>query len=293
VLLIQNHSSGTALLPPQVPGLGIGSIGASLARHGYRQQEYLTFPSKKLLATWWAPGCRCRACSAVSALPGAWDLSLPQLPPPSPLPQGLLEHHAHRPTWCLATRPLRLRPCQVMAAGPELGVGRCCCRRCCCRFAPPQDLYEQLPRVFVSELQVEKLSPESQVRPPPLLLPAKGDRRARGTPGCRCPYLRRSRPAGSTLPPLTPRAVTGMTLSRPPGACMHARTRNPRHPIAGHHPQLHRPAAQRQRAAGLGLDVVGRAALGRPQLGALPAAASGERVRRLVGGRALTGLAPA
>ncbi len=65
-----------------MPGLGISSIGSALTKHGYQQQEYLTFPVKKLLATW---------------------------------------------------------------------------------FAPPQELYSCLPRVFVSELQVEKLSPESQV----------------------------------------------------------------------------------------------------------------------------------
>lgn len=65
-----------------MPGLGISSIGSALTKHGYHQKEYLTFPGKKLLATW---------------------------------------------------------------------------------FAPPQELYSYLPRVFVSELQVEKLSAESQV----------------------------------------------------------------------------------------------------------------------------------
>jgi hypothetical protein len=45
---INPHSARAA----QVPGLGIGSIGAGLAAQGYRQQEYLTFPNKKLLATW-------------------------------------------------------------------------------------------------------------------------------------------------------------------------------------------------------------------------------------------------
>jgi hypothetical protein len=49
------QSSGIAAFRPllQVPGLGIGSIGTGLAVHGYRQQEYLAFPNKKLLATWW------------------------------------------------------------------------------------------------------------------------------------------------------------------------------------------------------------------------------------------------
>lgn len=64
-----------------VPQLGIESMTPILAEFGYTQQNYLTFPAKKLLATW---------------------------------------------------------------------------------FAPPKHLYDTLPRVFVSELQVEKLSPQSQ-----------------------------------------------------------------------------------------------------------------------------------
>lgn len=64
-----------------VPQLGISSLGSILTEYGYVQQNYLTFPSKKLLATW---------------------------------------------------------------------------------YAPPRQFYNTLPRIFVSELQVEKLSAASQ-----------------------------------------------------------------------------------------------------------------------------------